>query len=351
VFELEDACGDGVEVAAPPVVRDRISVRNTILGDLVLEPPYEEDLLSHHVHPAMVTLQAQNAVAARLAEIRTYGVAVDDPEVSIVVPLYGRTDLVEHQLAQFAQDPQLGEVDLIYVLDSPELAQAFDYDARQLSDLYRTSFRVAIVRVNCGYSAANNLGASIARGRLLLLMNSDVLPDQPGWLGELVAFHDATPAVGAVGAKLVYEDETIQHAGISFTRDPSTKLWANDHRFKGIHRHLPAADVPQVVDAVTGACLLISRELYQTVGGLRGAYVQGDFEDSDLCLRLMAEGFETWYVPGAELYHLEGQSYEAPLRSLTARYNSWLHTQVHGSLIQQLTTRARQPTQTETVIV
>jgi GT2 family glycosyltransferase len=336
VFELEDAAADGVETVGPPVVRERLAVRNTILGDLVLEPPYEQEFLAEHVHPAITRVQEENAAAAELAEVRAYGEPVQAPDVSIVVPLYGRADLIEHQLAQFAHDPDLRDVDLVYVLDSPELARSLDYDARQLFELYRIPFRVAVLRRNVGYSAANNLGASIARGRLLLLLNSDVLPDRPGWLDVLLRFHDATPAVGALGAKLLYEDDTIQHAGIHFVRDPSTQLWGNEHRFKGAHRSLGAANLPERVDAVTGACLLISRELYQAIGGLRAVYVQGDFEDSDLCLRLTRQGFENWYLPEAELYHLEGQSYAAPLRGLTSRYNAWLHTWLHGAQIEAL---------------
>jgi GT2 family glycosyltransferase len=165
----------------------------------------------------------------------------------------------------------------------------------------------------------------------------------------MVRFHDATPAVGALGAKLLYEDETIQHAGMHFVRDPSTQLWGNEHKFKGAHRSLVAANVAQRVDAVTGACLLISRELYQAIGGLRAVYVQGDFEDSDLCLRLLREGFENWYLPEAELYHLEGQSYAAPLRRLTSRYNAWLHTRYWADAIAETAEEPRPAKETETV--
>jgi GT2 family glycosyltransferase len=331
IFELEDAAGDGVETAPLTVVRDPVAARNTVLGDLVLEPPYEFELVSRHAHPAISKLQAMGSATVEVAHLRDYGPPVEAAEISIVVPLYGRTDLMQCQLAQFAHDAEFLDVDLIYVLDSPELARALDYDARQLYELYRVPFRVAVLRRNSGYSAANNVGASIARGRLLLLLNSDVLPDRPGWLGSMTAFHDATPGIGALGAKLLYEDETIQHAGIAFSRDPSTQLIANEHVFKGMHRTLDAANVPRPVAGVTGACLLLDRELYHRVGGLQGAYVQGDFEDTDLCSRLAAEGLQNWFLPSAELYHLEGQSYPGPLRALTSRYNAWLHTELWGA--------------------
>jgi GT2 family glycosyltransferase len=72
--------------------------------------------------------------------------------------------------------------------------------------------------------------------------------------------------------------------------------------------------------------MLVDRQLYHQVGGLAGSFVQGDFEDSDLCLRLRAQGRRTWYVPQVELYHLEGQSYPDELRRTVATYNGWLQT-------------------------
>ena len=107
---------------------------------------------------------------------------------------------------------------------------------------------------------------------------------------------------------------------------PDASGWENHHFFKGMHRALPAANVALEVPAVTAACLLMERALYEKVGGLQGSYVQGDYEDSDLCLRLAEAGLKNWYLPSVELYHLEGQSYPAPLRALASRYNRWLHT-------------------------
>ena len=67
--------------------------------------------------------------------------------------------------------------------------------------------------------------------------------------------------------------------------------------------------------------------------------MHGDYEDTDLCLRLMQAGRDNWYLADVELYHLEGQSYSAGIRQLTARYNRWLHTHLHGSVIERLQTR------------
>jgi GT2 family glycosyltransferase len=108
------------------------------------------------------------------------------------------------------------------------------------------------------------------------------------------------------------------------------------HYFKGQHRHLPAANVARQVPAVTGACLMIDRGLYEGVGGLSHQYVQGGYEDSDLCLRLGLKGYEHWYMPNAELYHLEEKSYPKHLRKQVTAYNMWLQTELWGDQIERL---------------
>jgi O-antigen biosynthesis protein len=328
-----------VEAAAPVPTRDTTAVRNIVLGDLVHERLDEQDLTVDHVHPAITRLQAHRRSLVQVERVDQYGMPPADPDVSIVVPLYRRIDFLEQQLAQFAHDPEIQRADLIYLLDSPELAQETRQLAAQLAQLYCVPFRLATLRHNVGFALANNVGASLARGRLLLLLNSDVLPDAPGWLGEMVAFHNATPRIGALGPKLLYEDDSLQHAGLFFYPESPGRQWNNEHYFKGLHRRLPAANVARPVPAVTAACLMIDAALYRRLGGLSGTYVQGDFEDSDLCLRLAEAGYENWYVPFVELYHLEGQSYPLPLRQLTTRYNRWLHTYLWGQQIEAIMKR------------
>jgi GT2 family glycosyltransferase len=189
--------------------------------------------------------------------------------------------------------------------------------------LYDVPFRAVVLSHNVGFSGVNNIGAELARGRLLLLLNSDVFPRDAGWLGEMSKFYDSTPGIGALGVKLLYEDDSIQHAGLYFRKQVDSGLWNNEHYYKGLARTLPAANVAREVPAVTAACMMIDLVLYRE---LRGMYIQGDYEDSDLCLRLAKAGRQNWYLPRVELYHLEGQSYPSQLRQLAGDYNKWLHT-------------------------
>jgi GT2 family glycosyltransferase len=350
VFEMANATGEGVETRAPAVVREHASVRDTILRDLEYEPAGSETLTTRCIHPALSRMQERARNGVEIESVQSQGSPPDDVDVSVIVPLYRRIDLLEHQLAQFADDPEIHAADLVFVLDSPELAPALTEFARELHALYRVPFRVAVLARNAGYSGANNAGAALARGRLLLLLNSDIVPARRGWLGALASFYESTGGIGALGPKLVYEDDSLQHAGLYFRRPPGLSTWENAHYFKGLHRELPAANVTRPVPAVTGACLMIDKERYEAVGGLRGLYVQGDNEDSDLCLRLLEAGCRNWYLPEVELYHLEGQSYPPESRKLTRRYNDWLQTRLWSDAIEEVMVAHAEPAH-EAVVV
>lgn len=338
IAQMKNAAGYATETLVVPVVRDYTTIKDVILGDVAAHNA-DQKLLCDHVIPALTQLQRERQRKIEIEHIEQYGRPPASPEVSIIVPLYKRVDFLEHQLAQFVNDAEIRKTDLIYVLDSPELADGLLQLASQLFQLYQVPFRLVILNDNFGYSAANNVGAAVARGRLLLLLNSDVLPSKPGWLGKLVSFYNSMPGIGALGPKLLFEDDTLQHAGLFFERLDNTPFWTNQHYYKGYHRDLPAANKPRSVPAVTGACMMVSTNLYRSLGGLGGTYIQGDYEDSDFCLKLVESGRKNWYLPQVELYHLEGLSYPAPLRLMGRKFNAWVQTQLWGDLIDEVMSR------------
>jgi GT2 family glycosyltransferase len=341
IVEMENAQGDALEVNGPTVARNILAARDVILADPARERLPVEELMASHVQPAITRIQNQIEAWARVDQIEEFGDPPVAPEVSIVVPLYQRIDLVEQQLAEFTQDPELREAELIYVLDSPEQGIYLVDLVSRLYPIYKVPMRIAILEQNVGFALANNAGASLARGRLLLLMNSDILPAAPGWLGRMQEFYDSKPQMGALGVKLLYEDESIQHAGMYFHQPTGTNLWLDAHYFKGLHRDFPAANVTRAVPGVSGACMMIDAALYEELGGLGGKYVQGDYEDFDLCLRLAEMGRESWYYPEVELYHLEALSYTGSLRVPANRYNMWLHTHLWRHRIEELMAEQR----------
>ncbi len=342
IVEVEDGAGTQVQFEVPAVSDDRQEVRVGVLGDLKLEPLPQDRLRRNHIQPALTRLQQQITDEVGIDSVEEYGEGPAHPDVSVIIPLYRRMEFLEHQLAQFVHDRELSEIaELVYMLDSPEDGPYLRSFAAQLYRLYEVPFRIVFLNGNGGFSAVNNLGASVAKADRLLLMNSDVLPAAPGWLGQLVEFHRANPAIGALAPKLLYEDDSIQHAGLFFDRPAAAHVWSNEHYLKGMHRSVEAATRSRAVPAVTGACLLISADLYRELGGLRGMYVQGDYEDSDLCLRLAEAGYESWFCADVELYHLEGQSYPSEERALITEYNKWLQTRLWNTRIEPLVSGPR----------
>lgn len=335
VTELRTSSGAAFRNPGPPVKRDPQQVREMILWPFTLDRAGLEPVRRDHAFPALKQLQEQAARQVEVVAAVDFGDVPDGPDVSIVVPLYRRIDLIEHQIAQFWQDPELAQAELIYVLDSPELAEQLSHLAGPLHELYGLPFRILTLSRNGGYAVANNLGVAHAHGRLLLLLNSDVLPARAGWLGRMRAFYDATPEIGALGPKLLFEDESIQHAGMYFKRDPSTRHWENQHYFKGFSRSLPPSNVSRPVPAVTGACLMVERALYESLGGFSTVYVQGGYEDSDFCLRLIETGRRNWYVADIELYHLEAQSFFIETRHANP-CNAWIQTHLWDEQIEAL---------------
>jgi GT2 family glycosyltransferase len=270
--------------------------------------------------------------------VKQIGIPVEAPVVSVVIPLYRVLDFLPFQIAAFASDPQiLFRCELIYVLDSPEQADAVEHLLTGLHLVYGIPITLAVMSRNGGYAIANNRAATLARGRVLALVNSDVIPTGPGWVSTLEQRLDAD-VVGAVGPKLLYEDDSIQHAGLFFAQD-HRRRWLNQHYFKGMPRHYKPATTERSVPGITGACMLMHRELFEQVGGFTEDYVIGDYEDSDLCLKIRAKGKDIVYVPDAELYHLERRSMTQSadyMRGVAAQYNSWLHQQRWGDAMTEL---------------
>jgi GT2 family glycosyltransferase len=332
--------GQTVELAISPTTDPFLSQRH-ILESIPSEPFFDAALMANHIAPAIDRVRS-GLPGARAARTLSFGSSPSDPELSIVVPLYGRVELMEQQLAQFANDPAISASELIYVLDDPPRGGAeFEFHAFQLAQLYRVPFKVLVMERNSGYSAANNVGAAASSAPFLLFLNSDVFPAKPGWTTRLLAHHNADPHLGALGCKLLYEDCSIQHAGMYFYQDfHPYRLWINMHYFKGLPRDWPEACVERAVPAVTGAALLVRRSVFERVGGWDESYILANYEDSDLCLRFVKHGYTNRYCSSVELYHLERQSQKGaeadPVRINSDFYNRWLQTFRWGGLIEDL---------------
>lgn len=256
-------------------------------------------------------LTAQERWGTLPTQTLQYGNPPGHPEVSVIVPLHGRLDFLEHQLMEFCRDEDfMNRAELIYVLDDPNLVEPFRLQALELQRLYQVPFRSVWGRFNRGFSGANNLGAEYSRGDKLLFLNSDAFPITPGWLGQLCEVLDSSSDVAALAPQLVFADGSLQHAGIEFQYREDLGVWINHHPYMGLDPALDPHTEVAMVPAVTGACLMMRREDFDSVCGWDTGYLVGDFEDSDLCCKLRERGQKVAYVPHVQLTHLERQSFQ-----------------------------------------
>lgn len=312
-------------VLQPRACGERMAAATLLLSHLPCPHPELRSLLDTHFGPALATLGNSAPVKAHEIVRRDYGRPPASPRITILVPLYGRDDFLRHQLAHFCGDAGFADIELIYVIDDPRLVQRVEALAPDLAQLFGLAFSTVHAGRNLGYAGANNLGARSARAPVLLLLNSDVIPRGVGWTGPMCAALDR-PGTGAVGAKLLFEDGSVQHAGMrSAPYEPWGGLPINLHPGKSLPDTLSRGceDVP----AVTGACLMMRTDLYREVGGLDEGFLVGDFEDSELCARLRRRGLSIRLCHDAVLVHLERQSMpsgaEAAGQARRTLYNAW----------------------------
>ena len=284
--------------------------------------------LDRHVGPAVRSVWQGRARTEQPLSVDRFGVPPSSPRVSVIVPLYGRHDLADYQMALFADDPDFQSAELIYFVDDPSIYDEFRARCRDMHEIHGVPFTIAYAGTNSGFAGATNRAASIATADRLLLMNSDVFPKQTGWLGKLLSLYGSLERPGPLGVKLLYEDGGLQHAGIAFRRyAPWDGLWINDHPQKG-QSPSGLAGI-RSVEAVTAACMLVDTSLYRELGGLCEDFIVGDFEDSDFCLRAAAAGRPSAVALDVELYHVERQSQDrignAHWRSNLTLYNCWQH--------------------------
>lgn len=257
----------------------------------------------------------------RPAEHRRHGPGPEQPQLSVVVPLYGRIDFMEFQLNWFnAWRRRLGSaampLQLIYVLDDPRQKDAFEALVKRCRSLYGMPFETVVNPENMGYAGANNRGAALATAPLLLLLNSDVLPAHDQSLLSMVKVLESHgDRIGALGARLLFDNGGLQHGGMEFVQEPDldgdlATVWLNEHPLKGVNVSYTAEqrnELPEV-EAATAACLMLRRDRFEALGGFSTVFVVGDFEDSDLCLRLRQQGLGIYVDRAAVFYHLERQS-------------------------------------------
>jgi GT2 family glycosyltransferase len=238
-----------------------------------------------------------------------FGSTLKSPKASVIIPLYGRFDFLRYQMSHFNRYDAYQNVEIIFVVDDPNIAAATQSLAKRMAQMVEQPFSLVILAQNMGFGTANNIGVSYASADYIVLMNSDVLPKNGEWLDKMLAIASSDDA-GIVGARLLFEDNTIQHDGMApMTLAEYPGLLFNDHPRKGWPKGLVKNTNPVApCDLLTAACWVMKKSLFEQLDGFDPIYVLGDFEDSDLCLKTLALGKTNYIRRDVELYHLERQS-------------------------------------------
>lgn len=253
-------------------------------------PVHLREMLHHRRHRPSLRLSA-----------RPIAIAYDLPPLSVIVPTRNRMELLRTCLDGVAA-ARYPQVDVIVMDNDSDDPETLAY----LAALDPARHRVLRHSGAFNYSAINNRGAAQSQGRLLCLLNNDIEMTDPDWLA-ILATQALRPEVGAVGARLLYPDGRIQHAGVVIGVGNAA---GHAHRFlrpdeEGyFHRH----NLPQYTMAVTAACLVVERDKFMAVGGLNERDFAVAFNDVDFCLRLNKRGWQSLYEPRATLIHHESVS-------------------------------------------
>lgn len=225
------------------------------------------------------------------------------PRVSVVIPTRDRAELLRVTLDGLFGATDYPDIEVVVVDNDSR-----EPETRALFESYRNDRRLRVVTAPgaFNFSDLSNRGAAAASGAVLLFLNNDIEVIEPGWLTELVS-QAVRPEIGAVGAKLLYPDGTVQHGGVV--------LGIGGVAGHG-HLGLPDADpgyfarmvLGQEVSAVTGACLATRAAVFREVGGFDAERLKVAFNDIDLCLRIRAAGYRILWTPFAKLVHHESKS-------------------------------------------
>lgn len=223
------------------------------------------------------------------------------PMVSIIIPTRNKLDLVKVCLESIFGKTYYDNFEVLLIDNGSDDEEALAY----FVNAARKEPRLRVIRDDSpfSFSAINNRGAEQARGEVLVFLNNDIEVISGNWLEELTS-HAMRPGVGAVGAKLLYPNKSIQHAGIIL----GIGGWAG-HAHKGGSSYWPGymgrASLISGFSAVTGACLAVRNSYFQSVGGFNQEHLKVACNDVDLCLKLDAMGLRTVFTPYAELFHHE----------------------------------------------
>ena len=226
-----------------------------------------------------------------------------EPLVSILIPNKDQKETLMHCIHSVLETSTWKNLEILIIENNSEQEETFA--------CYRELEKDPRIRIltypgkTFNYSAINNFGVQQAKGEYLLFLNNDIEVITPDWIEQMLG-NCQRPEVGIVGAKLYYPDNTIQHAGIIIGIGGIA-----GHAFLGLARaksgYLHKASLQMDYSAVTAACMMMKAEAFRKTGGFEEKLTVA-FNDVDLCLRTVEQGWLVVYDPHVEMYHYESKS-------------------------------------------
>ncbi len=229
---------------------------------------------------------------------------ITNGKVSIIVPFKDQISYLKDCISSIIEKGGYPNWELLLISNNSENKETFTY----LEKIKNSDHRIKVFEYNVpfNFSAINNWAIEQCEGEYILLLNNDIKAISDGWLNAMVE-HIQLENVGIVGAKLLYSDDTIQHAGVIIGIQG---VAGHSHKFCPDHSvgYFYRPVVIQELSAVTGACLLTKKDLWKKVGGLDETNLKIAFNDIDYCLKIRSLGYDVVYTPYAKLYHYESKS-------------------------------------------
>lgn len=229
---------------------------------------------------------------------------IGNPLVSLIMPTRDRLDILRVAVDSILTRTAYRDFELIIIDNGSQESETLAW----LAEAERRDGRIRIVRDErpFNYSALNNATVAMSRGAFVVLVNNDVEVITPDWLSEMLALAQR-PGIGCVGARLLYPDGRVQHGGVLIGLGG---VAGHSHLLRGRDDpgYFGRLALRQEYSAVTAACLLVRREIFDAVGGLNETELAVAFNDIDFCLKVGAAGFRNLWTPWAELYHHESAS-------------------------------------------
>ena len=232
-----------------------------------------------------------------------------DPKISIVIANKDHVEDLKRCITSIMEKSTYENYEIIVVENNSTSQEIFDYykQLEEVAQVKVVTYKAPLENAGFNYSAVNNFGAFHATGDYILLLNNDTEVITVNWMEELLMYAQRED-VGAVGGKLYYANKTIQHAGVVLALGAHRTA---GHSHYGQHRenlgYMGRLCYTQNVSAVTGACLLVKKALFDEVGGLDEGFAIS-LNDVDFCLKLREKGYLNVFTPFAELYHFESIS-------------------------------------------